>query len=119
MEDGSTQPQVCTECHRIGTRHTCKTRVPWYTAQRFHDDLNTDRHNYLDSARMPPTDPSWSELTETEAEAQWTDQYSRHVEMLQCCCEDPSRQGCLTYGHAPGTPPFQVGSGPETCHLDP
>ena len=109
-ENGRSEPNVCTTCHRIGNQQSCTMGINYATGRAFPSGVSRWAKTFPHSVWMPPN--SAAGLTE----AQWYAKYEKHVTKLQCCCKTPGAKGCYVQDFTVNPlPPKTAGGGPQSC----
>jgi hypothetical protein len=111
---GPEEPQACTQCHRIGSRDTCKMFLGYSVGAASPPGTKVSPH-FGFRVTMPPGvgDPA---KPDEELDKAWNDAYARHVEKLRCCCKTPTAKGCLVQDLS--TSPigaYVESTGPDSC----
>ena len=116
--DGAEDAQVCTSCHRIGGHETCSNRVGFATGDEpVPQSSDWAWSSILSRTTMPPAPESWHAMEDGEVSALWEELYRDHVDMLACCCADPTALGCTRQDLMAS--PLEVpvaGAGPASCY---
>ena len=114
MTNNGDEPQLCTQCHNIGSRHSCSEFISYYTGELAPaQNPSLSPHELI---LMPPLSEAQANMSGEEYAADWEDRVKPHLDKLKCCCDNPNAIGCtvrdLRYDES--TPPT-LGLGPETC----
>ena len=118
--DGTTEPQLCTSCHRIGNQASCESQISYSIGRTAPVSLSNLGKNFFVRTWMPPLSDEhrtlWNGKTEAEISQAWSALYDSHVSKLLCCCQDPTAKGCTSQDitQSPLAAPV-AGTGPGEC----
>ncbi len=114
--NGTAEPQMCTQCHRIGNQATCGSEIAYATGKAAPGKLSPHGDLFATKTWMPPHPAAWKDKTDAEVQKAWTDAYDKHVTRLRCCCDNPAAKGCTSQDitKSPLEDPVP-GEGPGIC----
>ncbi len=105
-DNGSVDPQKCTECHRISgsATRTGMKDTPfngWITLVTDGNQVtNRTQRDLTDAAQWAKYASVYHYMPESVADADegsWHKSWDKHIKALRCCTDDPTKYGCASY----------------------
>ena len=114
MTSNGEEPQLCTQCHNIGSKHSCSEFINYYTGSLApNQNESLSPHELI---LMPPLTEDQTIMSGEEYTSDWTQRVKPHLDKLKCCCDNPNAIGCMVRDlRYDELTPSTLGQGPETC----